>query len=169
MPPHPDICSLRPESGCCWYRRWVSVIVLMIEVPHSIHTHSRSSLYIHNVIQHLRQWLQVIRMPPHPDICYLRPLVFESHLECTYVCTYVMIETPQPLHTHIRSSLYIYYAIQNLQQWLQVIRMQHHTCNGKNNGLCVLCIISECKSTHCHGCRGYRPLQTGFNITFLYI
>ena len=113
------------------------LLVLMIEVPHSIHTHSRSSLYIHNVIQHLRQWLQVIRMPPHPDICYLRPLVFESHLECTYVCTYVMIETPQPLHTHIRSSLYIYNAIQNLGQWLQVIRMQPHTCNGKNYGLCV--------------------------------
>ena len=49
----------------------------------------------------------------------------------------MMIETPQPLHTHIRSSLYIYNAIQNLRQWLQVIRMQLHTRNGKDYGLCV--------------------------------
>ena len=50
----------------------------------------------------------------------------------------LLIETPQPLHTHIRSSLYIYNAIQNLRQWLQVIRMQPHTCNGnKDYGICV--------------------------------
>ena len=113
------------------------LLVLLIEVPHSIHTHSRSSLYIYNAIQHLRQWLQAISMLPHPDIWYLRLLVFKSHLECTYVCTYVMIETPQPLHTHIRSSLYIYNAFQHLRQWLQVLRMQPHTCNGKDYGLCV--------------------------------
>jgi len=65
-------------------------------------------------------------MPPHPDICYLRPLVFESHLECTYVCTYVMIETPHSIHTHSRSSLYIYNAIQHLRQWLQAISMPPH-------------------------------------------
>ena len=111
----------------------------MFEAPHPLHTHSRSSLYIYNAIQNLLLWLQVIRMLPHPDICYLRPetfgeeILFESHLECTYV----MIETPQPLHTHSRSSLYIYNAIQNLRQWLQVIRMQRHTCNGKDYGLCV--------------------------------
>ena len=49
------------------------LLVLLIEVPHSIHTHSRPSLYMYNAIQHLRQWLQVISMLPHPDICYLRP------------------------------------------------------------------------------------------------
>jgi len=49
------------------------LLVLMIEPPHSIHTHSRSSLYIYNAIQHLQPWLPVIRMPPHPDICSLRP------------------------------------------------------------------------------------------------
>jgi len=32
---------------------------------------------------------------------------------------------------------YICNAIQNLRQWLQVIRMQPHTCNGKDYGLCV--------------------------------
>jgi hypothetical protein len=30
-------------------------------------------------------------------------------------------------------------------------------------------IISEYKSTHCHDCRGYRPLQTGSNISLIYI
>ena len=49
-------------------------------------------------------------------------------------CTYVMIETPHPLHTHGRSSSYIYNAFQNLLLWLQVIRIQPHTCNGKSQG-----------------------------------
>jgi len=50
-----------------------SLFVLMIETPHTLHTHSRSSLYIYNAIQHLQQWLPVIRMQPHPDICPLGP------------------------------------------------------------------------------------------------
>ena len=49
------------------------LLVLMIQAPHSIHTHSRSSLYMYNAIQHLWKWLPVIRMPPHPEICYLGP------------------------------------------------------------------------------------------------
>ena len=49
------------------------LLVLMIETPHSLHTHSRSSLYIYNAIQHLLQWLQVIRMPPHLDIYSPQP------------------------------------------------------------------------------------------------
>jgi len=67
-----------------------SLLVLIIEAPHSLHTHSRSFLYIYNAIQHLLQWLQVIRMPPHSDICSLRPgeeIHFESHLEPgVYLC-----------------------------------------------------------------------------------
>jgi hypothetical protein len=39
-----------------------SLLVLTFEAPHSLHTHSRSSLYIYNAIQHLLQWLVVIRM-----------------------------------------------------------------------------------------------------------
>jgi hypothetical protein len=50
-----------------------SLLVLMIEPPHSLHTHIRSSLHIYNAIQHLLQWLVVIRMLPHPDICPLGP------------------------------------------------------------------------------------------------
>ena len=38
-----------------------SLLVLMIEAPHSLHTHIRSSSYIiYNAIHHLLQWLQVI-------------------------------------------------------------------------------------------------------------
>ena len=46
-----------------------SQFVRMIETPHTLHTHSRSSLYIYNAIQHVQQCLPVIRMPIHPDIC----------------------------------------------------------------------------------------------------
>jgi hypothetical protein len=38
------------------------LLVLVIDTPHPVHTHSRSSLYIYKVFQHLLQWLQVIRM-----------------------------------------------------------------------------------------------------------
>ena len=37
-----------------------SLLVLMIEAPNSLHTHSRSSVYIYNAIEHLLQWLVVI-------------------------------------------------------------------------------------------------------------
>jgi hypothetical protein len=47
------------------------LLVLMIETPHSLHTHSRSSSYIYNAIQHLPQFLVVIRLPTHPYICPL--------------------------------------------------------------------------------------------------
>jgi hypothetical protein len=47
------------------------LLVLTIEASHPLHTHSRSSLYIYIVFQHLLQWLVVIRMPPLP---YIHPL-----------------------------------------------------------------------------------------------
>jgi hypothetical protein len=81
----------------------------------------------------------------------------------------LMIDTPHPVHTHSRFSLYIYKVFQHLLMWLQVIRMQPHTCNGKDYGLCV---VSYYLSTNQHttvmtvDCRGYRPLETGSNITF---
>ena len=44
------------------------LLVLMIVTPHPVHTHSRSSLYIYKVLEHLQQWLRVIEMSltPHP-------------------------------------------------------------------------------------------------------
>jgi hypothetical protein len=41
---------------------------LMIETTHTLHTHSRSILYINKVFQHLLQWLVVIRLQLQPDI-----------------------------------------------------------------------------------------------------
>jgi hypothetical protein len=43
----------------------------------------------------------------------------------------LMIEASHPLYTRIRSSLYIYNAVQvqHMLLWLVVIRMQPHTCN----------------------------------------
>ena len=35
-----------------------STLVLMIKTPHTLHTHSRSSLYIYEVFQHLLLWLE---------------------------------------------------------------------------------------------------------------
>jgi len=49
------------------------LLVLMIETRHPVYTHSRSSLYICKVFQHLLQWLQVIRMSLQPDICSQGP------------------------------------------------------------------------------------------------
>jgi hypothetical protein len=72
-------------------------------------------LYIYNVIQHLLQRLQVIRMPPHPDICPLGPRARVDLLGVGGGSLLVlMIEVPHPLHTHSRSALYIYKAVQLL-------------------------------------------------------
>ncbi len=51
------------------------LLVVMIETPHSLHTHSRSSSYIsYKDFEHLLLWLVVvIRMQPHSDICPLGP------------------------------------------------------------------------------------------------
>jgi hypothetical protein len=45
-----------------------SLLVLMVETPHTLHTHSRSTLYINKVFQHLLHWLVVIRVQLQPDI-----------------------------------------------------------------------------------------------------
>jgi hypothetical protein len=70
MLPQPDIWDLRADlvGIACG-----SLLVLMSEVPHTLHTLSRSSLYIYNAIQHILHWLQVIiiRMHLQPDICPL--------------------------------------------------------------------------------------------------
>jgi len=53
------------------------LLVLMIETPHPVHTHSRSSLYIYKVFEHLQQWLRVIRVGCSSSLIYalmdLRP------------------------------------------------------------------------------------------------
>ena len=67
------------------------------------------------MFQHLRQWPVVIRMQLQPDICSMGPKsddVLGADEAGSSVS--LMIETPHSLHTHSRSSLYIYNAIQNL-------------------------------------------------------
>ena len=60
-----DLLCLRVGGGY--------LLVLMIEAPHPLHTHSRSTSYIYKVFKHLELWLVVIRIPPHPDIFLLGP------------------------------------------------------------------------------------------------
>jgi hypothetical protein len=93
------------------------LLVLIIEAPHPLHTHSRSALYIYNAIQHLLLWLQVIRMPSHPYICSWDLRVDLLGVGGGYLLV-LMIEAPHSLHTHSRSSLYIYNAIHHLLQRL---------------------------------------------------
>jgi hypothetical protein len=85
------------------------LLVHMIDIPHPLNTHRRSSSYIYKVFQHLLQRLQVIRMLPHPDICPLGP---ESgccrQCQCgRWVLLVLMFKAPHSHQTHIRSSLYI--------------------------------------------------------------
>jgi hypothetical protein len=47
------------------------VLLIMIETPHTLHTHSRSTVYMYKVFQHLLQWLVVIRMQLQLDITLL--------------------------------------------------------------------------------------------------
>jgi hypothetical protein len=61
------------------------LLVLMIETPHPVHTHSRASLYIYKVFEHLQQWLRVIRVELQPDIPYVCFALCRSKLsaECS--------------------------------------------------------------------------------------
>jgi hypothetical protein len=85
--------------GLCY----VLLLVLMIETPHPLHTHIRSSLYIYKVFQHLLQWLVVIRMLPHLRVDLVgvgETLVLRLRLSTHFIL--------------ISGLLYIYSAIQNL-------------------------------------------------------
>ena len=106
------------DSGLCWLRDLgVGVTMgLMIETPHSLHTHTRSSLYIYNAIQHLLQGFCIIRMMQHHIITALWDLRVNAVGIGGGFLLVLMIETPHTLHTYIRSSLYIYNAIQHLLQ-----------------------------------------------------
>ncbi len=58
-----------------------------------------------------------------PAIYALGDLIVDFLAVGVRVTVGLMIKTPHPLHTHRRSYLYIYDAIQHLLQWLVVIRM----------------------------------------------
>jgi hypothetical protein len=94
-----------------------SLLVLMIEGPHSLHTHIMSSLYIYNAICHLLQWLQVIRMLPQPDICSLALglktedwILFVVDVAVGSIMLVLMIETPN--HFILIPALFYTYIMQ---------------------------------------------------------
>ena len=104
-----------------------SLLVLMIESTHTLHTYTGSTLYIYNAIQHLLQWLEVIRMMQHHIVTALWDLRVNVVGIVGGSLLVLMIESTHTLHTYTGSTLYIYNAIQHLLQWLEVIRMmQHH-------------------------------------------
>jgi hypothetical protein len=133
----PDICSLGPVAGChcVWLSKLDSLLVVMIETPHTLHTHSRSTLYMYKVFQHLLQWLLVlvvIRMSPQADV-YLSPHsagVVTRRITWLLTCMSCWDWYPHfiMIHSHSRSSLYIYIyiAIQHLIVCLQIIMMLPH-------------------------------------------
>jgi hypothetical protein len=57
----------------------------------------------------------------------------------------LMIKTPHSLHTHRRSSLYIYNAIHHLLQWLVVISMylQPDICSMKPERECEWMLLGK--------------------------
>jgi hypothetical protein len=117
----PVICSWDLRDGCCWCRRWVSIISYDWVPSFPSYSQQVFFIYMYKVFQHLPQWLHVIGMLPHPDI-------YPGDLRVDVVgvgggsLLVLMIEAPHSFHTHIRSSLYI----QHMLQWLQVTRMLPH-------------------------------------------
>jgi hypothetical protein len=75
MQPQPDIClvskSKWQDSRLTRFFTPCSMCWDMFETPHTLHTHSRSTIYIYNVFQHLLLLAVavVIGMQPQPDIC----------------------------------------------------------------------------------------------------
>ena len=100
------------------------LLVLMFEAPIPFILIG-DLLYIYNAIQHLLQWLQVIKGCSSSLLFALCLWDLRVESGCSGgLLLVLMIEASHSLHTHIRSSLYIYNSIQHLVQWLVVIRMQ---------------------------------------------
>jgi hypothetical protein len=76
----------------------------MIEAPHWLQTHIRSSLYIYKVFQHLLLRLVVIMMQPQPNTCWVsewKVAVGDSvGFWLTCIMLSFMIGASQPLHIY---------------------------------------------------------------------
>jgi hypothetical protein len=91
-----------------------SLLVIMFEAPYSLHTHSRSSSYIYNAIQHLLPSKEC-----NPSLIYYawshRGVVAVGDSLCFSFESCCMFRAPHPLHTHdINSTLHKYYVFQHL-------------------------------------------------------
>jgi len=107
MPPHPDICSLRPESGCCWYRRWVSVSSFDWGPPHT--SYSWQVFFIH-MLNVSAPWTVATGHKDAATLWYLLSMTWEwmPWVQKVDSQSVLMIKTPHPVHTHSRSSFDIY-------------------------------------------------------------
>ena len=86
------------------------MLQVMIEAPHPLYTHSRSTSCIYEVFQYLLLGLAVIWMQTQPIYTWSHILSggsrrFTWFLTC--IMLEVLIEVTHPLHTHGRSALYI--------------------------------------------------------------
>jgi hypothetical protein len=143
----------------------------MIRTPHTLNTHCRSSSYIYIVCQHLLLRLHVIRMQPNLYMLLVSQSTVkgrEGSRWFTWFCHGVlllrMIKTPHTLHTHSRSSSYIYLVFQHLLLWLVVKRIQPqpdiclvHSDSWFLTWIMLLTIIGASHPLHTH------------NISTLYI
>jgi hypothetical protein len=122
----PNICSLGPESGCSWCRRWSLCGYLWLR-PHTQLMLIGGLLYIYikcfSTFYSGRQSygcnINLIYAGFHTQSGSRR---FSRALACSMM--QVMIAAPHPLHTHSRSSSYIYKVFQLLLLRLAVIWMR---------------------------------------------
>ena len=123
--------GMQPHNDICWVSQWrrqeilsaidrfliCSMMWVMIEACHWIHTHIRSLLYIYIVFQHLLLWLVVIWMQPQHMLSLTHTQWWQKVIWSVPYCImlWVMIEAPHPDHTHSRSSLYIFMCFNTSQ------------------------------------------------------
>jgi hypothetical protein len=103
------------HSGDSRTLTWVltcNMLHVMVEIPHPLHTNIRSTSYIYDVFLYLLLRLGVIRMQPHTEYAWSHTLTHSGGRRFSWFLTWIimcaMIEAPHPVHTHVRSTSYIY-------------------------------------------------------------
>ena len=83
MQPQPDIYLVSNHSSCSrrvsWILTWIMLYV-MIGAPSPVHSHSRSTSYMHKVFQYRLLWVVVIRMQPQTEICLVFGFIKLPHM-----------------------------------------------------------------------------------------
>jgi hypothetical protein len=135
MQPQSDVCLVSQSQVSPLYCILLLMLYL-IRCYHPLHTHSRSTSYIHVLFPHLLLWLVGIRMQPQSDVfefdLTVKGGIGDSPGFAIYICNH-----GHWLHHYIWSGCptyfilsryisYIYKVFQHLLQWLVVMRMQLH-------------------------------------------
>ena len=120
----------------------------MIGAPHPLHTHSRSSSYIYSVSA--ASTVDSGHEDATPTWCMIGltvsvVVVGDSICFLLVMCCRLWFWTPHPLHTHVRSTSYIYIVFQHLLLWLVVIRMQPNLISALGRG------VGELRGGECVG------------------